>query len=67
MLQIYSITLIINKLKSLKFTFKLENNRSLPFIGITKTTNNYSFSSGIYHKPTLTELTIHLTSFTSTV
>ena len=51
----------------MKFTFELENNRSLPFIGITVTRNNYSFSTGIYHKPTSTELTTHFTSFTSTV
>ena len=31
---------INNKHKSLKFTFELENNRSLPFIGITVTRNN---------------------------
>ena len=65
-LHIFSIH-INNKHKSLKFTFKLENNRSLPFIGITVTTNNYSFSTGIYYKPTSTELTTHFTSLTSTV
>ena len=58
---------INNKHKSLKFTFELENNRSLPFIGITVTRNNYSSSTGICHKPTSTELTTHFTSFTSTV
>ena len=31
------------------------------------TRNNYSFSAGIYHRPTSTELTTHFTSFTSTV
>ena len=59
---------IKNKQKSLKFAYELENNRSLPFIGITVTRNNNSFSTGIYHKLSIiTELTTHFTSFTSTV
>ena len=31
------------------------------------TRNNNSFSTSIYHKPTLTDLTTHFTSFTSTI
>ena len=45
----------------------MENNRSLPFIGITVTRNNNSFSTGFYHKPTSTDLKTHFTSFNSTV
>ena len=58
---------INNKHKFLKFTFELENNRSLPFIGIKVTKNNNSFFTGIYHKLISTKLTTHFTSFTSTV
>ena len=45
----------------------MENNRSLPFIGITVTRKSNSFSTGIYHKPSLIDFTTHFTSFTFTV
>ena len=48
---------------SLKFTYDIENNDSLPFIGVLVTKSDCSYQTRIYHKPTSTDLFTNFVTF----
>ena len=47
----------------LKFTYEVEINTSLPFLGVLVTKNDNNYQLGIYHKPTSTGLFTNFNTF----